>query len=145
MENEEFILLESYNSEQGKILILDNDEHSIWAFVMDAETQEIIFDGFVCSLSEPFTSEKEVEKLLEEGFSPAITKEFASDFAHQPKALEKEFSAEWQDDGYVFIYIDSELILVMDLEEEVSYSKSVKENGPYGLVLGDEILEELGI
>jgi hypothetical protein len=142
---EEFILLESYNSENGKILVVDNDEHSIWAFLMDAETQEIEFDGFVCSLSEPFKTEEEVEKLIEDGFSPAITQAFASEYAHQPKALEYELNAEWQDDGYVFVYLNEELVLVMDLEENISFSKSVKENGPYGMALTDIVLEELGL
>lgn len=144
-QEEEYVLYESYNSERGKIVLLDNDENSIWAFILDGETQEIEFDGFVCSLTEPFANETDVEKILEAGGAPAITKEFASEFALQPDALTKEFAAEWQDDGYVFIYLDGELVLVMDLEEEVSFSKSIAENGPYGLALTDEVLKELGL
>lgn len=142
---EEFVLYESYNSELGKLVVIDNDEHSVWAFLMDAETQEIELDGFICALSQPFVSQSEVEKLLEDGFAPAITKEFASEFAYQPNALEKEFVAEWQEDGYLFIYLDGELVLVMDLDDEVSFSKSISENGPYGLALTDEVMEELGL
>jgi hypothetical protein len=142
---DEFILLESYNSDLGKIVILDNDEHSVWAFMLDAETQEIEFDGFVCALSPPFKSEKEVEKLLEDGFSPAITAEYASALAHQPDALAKEFTADWQEDGYLFIYLGEELFLVMDLEEELSYSKSVGADGPYGMALTPEVEQDLGL
>lgn len=141
---EEFVLYESYNGDAGKILVIDNDEHSIWAFLMDSETQEILFDGFVCALSQPFENEAAVESLIEEGGAPAITKEFASDLAVQADALDKEFAAEWEDDGYVFVYLGEELVLVMDLEEEVSFSKAVKKDGPYGYALTDEILTELG-
>ncbi len=144
-ENDEFVLYESYNSEINKLVIIDNDEHSIWAFLMDSETQEIEFDGFVCALTAPFENEDAVEKIIEEGGAPAITQEFASEFALQANALEKEFTTEWGDDGYLFIYMDGELVVVMDLEDQVSFSKSVKQDGPYGLALTEEVLEELGL
>ena len=140
---DEFILFESYNSELEKIVILDNDEHSVWAFVMDNETQEIEFDGFVCSISEPFSSEKEVEKLLDEGFAPAITTEYAGSECVMSDILEKEFSAVWHDSGYLEISINDNTHVIMDLEEQITYSRAIGKDGPYGLSLNDSLCEEL--
>lgn len=140
---DEYILLESYNSELNQIVILDNDDYSIWAFVMDSETQEIEFDGFVGSLEKPLATEAEVEKLLEEGFAPAITQEYASENCLISDALEKEFSAIWHDSGVVEILIDGVTQTLMDLEEQISYSKAIQTDGPYGLVLTDEVYAEL--
>ena len=132
-ENDEQILLESYHPESRKILILDHDDHSVWAFILDGETEEIEFDGFVCSISEPVETEEEVEKFLEEGFSPRITKAFASDSCHQPEILSKDFKADWLDEYTVEVSIDEELFLLMDINNGVCFTKSVKEDGPYGL------------
>lgn len=140
---DEYILLESYNAELNKIVILDNDDYSIWAFVMDSETQEIEFDGYVASLDKPFESEEEVEKLLEDGFAPAITTEYASKDCQIENVLKKEFSAVWHDSGFVEIQIDGVTQVLMDLEEEISYSKAIEKDGPYGMKLDDNVLSEL--
>ena len=140
-QEDEFVLLEDYSTEYGKIVVVDNDDHSIYAFVLDGQTQEIEFDAYICSLSEPFENEEDVEDLIDLGFSPAITQEFASEQAVIPNALEKKFEAKWIEDDWLEIHIGGELVTLIDLDEEVSYSKSIAEDGPYGFVFRDDLLD----
>lgn len=140
-EEDEFVLLEDYSVEYGKIVVIDNDDHSIYAFILDAETQEIEFDAYICSLSEPFENEEDVQDLIDLGFAPAITYEFASDEAVIPDALQKQFEARWIEDGWLEILLDGNLITLIDLDEEQSYCKSIAEDGPYGYEFKDELIE----
>ena len=140
-QEDEFVLLEEFSAEHGKIIVLDNDEYSIWAFVLDAQTQEIEIDVFVCSLSQPFEDEEEVEQMIENGYSPAITTFFASDSAVKPNALKSEFSVKWIEDGWLELFMDDQLVVMIDLDQEEAFTKAVCEDGPYGLVFRDELRE----
>lgn len=139
---DEYVLLESYSPEYDKIIVLDNDEHSIWAFVMDGDSQEIEYDAFVISLTEPFQTENEVQELIDQGYAPPILAEYASDTCVDTHALKKDFSVRWMDDGWVEILINGKQQVLIDLDEEAVFTKAVKANGPYGLVFTDDLISD---
>lgn len=139
---DEYVLLESYSPEYDKIIVLDNDEHSIWAFVMDGDSQEIEYDAFVIGLTDPFDSEDDVQALIDQGYAPPMLAEYASETCLDPHALKKDFSIQWMEDGWVEISINGKQQVLIDLDEEAVFTKAVKLNGPYGLVFTDDLLSD---
>jgi hypothetical protein len=117
---------------QSRELIIESDDFSIWAYLMDSENENnIILDGFICSLGKVLDSTAEVKDYIEKGYAPPISKDFLNDFTIQNDITEKDIDIKVDSKG-ISIYIRDLKFLEMDLINLYSFSRSISKSGPYG-------------
>lgn len=127
--------IEFYN----KQLVIQGDQHSIWAYVYNVEgTQNTIeLDAFICSTGTIVQSSKEIKNYLESGFAPPLAKGFEnkhSVIAHlEPSDFRVNIIG-----SKIEIYVTNKLYSLIDLETMTAYSISVSKNGPYGQTLSTD-------
>ncbi len=117
-----------------KDLIIEEDKHSIWAYLLDSESEndnKIVLDGFVCSTGTVVEKSSDVREYIDNDFAPPISEDFINDFTIQKELQEKDFNIETSNKG-VIISIKGTEFLILDFINSNSYSKAVSKPGPYG-------------
>lgn len=118
-----------------KDLIIEEDLHSIWIYLLDPEKDnKIILDGFICSTGTILENTSDVKKYIDQDFSPPISKDYSNDFSIQKDLSETDFRID-ATDNRVSIFIKDSCFMILDLTYMKSYSKSVSKAGPYGFSL----------
>ena len=131
------IFIQNENPENGRLLIIEEDEHSVYAYLIKEDRQGIEFDGFVCSVTDPFNNTIDLEKYMESGYPPPSIEKYANMDSYVKGLKTEDISIHWGADVYIEIYINKVKYLYMDLKEKTSYSRSLKMDGPYGKALND--------
>jgi hypothetical protein len=117
---------------QSRELIIESDDFSIWAYLIDSENDNnILLDGFICSLGKVLDSTAEVKDYIDKGYAPPICKDFLNDFTVQKDIVEKDINIKIESKG-ISIYIRDLKFLEMDLINLESFSRSISKSGPYG-------------
>ncbi|GAA4841762.1 hypothetical protein [Algivirga pacifica] len=117
-----------YNQET---LIIEEDQKSIWAYLLDHK-QGIIMDGFLCSTGTLVNSQQEIKAAIDRGLAPPLQTKFKNNHSIQTNLSEKIISVDWYSPNQILIYINDILYLKMLSDEQVSYSLAVNQDGPYG-------------
>jgi len=121
----------SYESENGLgTLVIEGDPHSVWAFYITPESQSVKFDGFICSRGTIIDDINEVNDYLKNGFSPPISSEYANENTKQNVSI-KDISIAWNEE-IIEVFIDNELFLIMNTDQNTSLSLGISKDGPYG-------------
>ncbi len=127
------IYITEYNKLENRNLVIDSDQHSIWAYVLDSENR-IEFDGFICSRGTLVDTSSNVKEFIENDFQPPLTKNIANEFSIQSEIKNEDIKIFWND-NLIRILINETEFLKMDTLNKKSYSKAVSESGPYGIPL----------
>jgi hypothetical protein len=115
-----------------KDLIIEEDKHSIWTYLLDSENDnKIILDGFICSNGTLVRKPSDVKEYIDKDFAPPLSEDYANEFSIQKNLSESDFKIE-TDKNNVTIYIMDSKFVILDLDRLKSYSKSVSKSGPYG-------------
>ncbi len=114
-------------------LIIEEDKHSIWTYLLDSENEnKIVLDGFVCSTGTVVKKSSDVKEFIDIGFAPPISEDFINDFSIQKGLQGKDFKIKVSD-NVVIIAVKGTDFVILDLLDSKSYTKAVSMSGPYGL------------
>ncbi len=133
MEN---LYLSEYLEEIEKHIVIEGDEHTIYAYLLNNDAENtIILSGFVCSRGTLVDSLEAVETYLEKGFAPVLAKPFANEFSVEKEVKAEDIDIDFEDNA-ITVTINHIIFLVIDLEQGKSFSLGLAEEGPYGFPLG---------
>lgn len=115
-------------------LVIQGDDHSIWAYLQDQKSNQILLDGFLCSRGTILDSPSLVKAFIDSELAPPISKSFSNEFTMQVDVRINDFQIHWKEE-YVEVMIKEILYLRMNWSLKKSYSRSVSKPGPYGYPL----------
>ena len=130
----EKIFIQSQSPINGRLLIIEEDEHSVYAYIVREDRKSIEFDGFLCSVTNPFENNIDLEKYKESGYPPPLIEKYANEYSYVRNLKTEDISIKWSE-NLAEISIKGVKYLKMDLTKKISYSKSLRMNGSYGKVL----------
>lgn len=125
------IFITSTDFESDRTLLIEEDENSVWAYLLKPDKEGIDFDGFVCAVKNPKTLPEEPIDVTKNGFAPALTSAFSNKYSFIKKLRKHDIKIVWKDTS-VSVNIKDEVYLIMNLNTKTSYSKAVSKSGPYG-------------
>lgn len=133
------LFIQSTDPDSGKMLVLEEDNYSIWAYILAEKGGEMRmeFDGFVCSVADPVelnVQPEDMHGILQQGNGPALMSSFANEYSYQPGLRKEDVDIVWKN-GIAEIWLKKVLYLRMNTEEKQSFSKSLAKDGPYGFKL----------
>jgi len=133
------IYLSKINEEQNREVIVEGDDHSVWAYVLkhSEESIGIEFDGFICSRGTLVESSKEIKDYMNNAISAPLMKRYSNEFSIQREIENKDIEIDWNGNE-ISIKLNGIDFLIMDLKNRKSYSKSISENGPYGIPITEK-------
>ncbi len=91
------IYISKINEEQNREVIIEGDDHSVWAYVLkhSDETIGLEFDGFVCSRGTVVESSDEVKMFIDKGISPPLMEKYANEFSIQNSIENEDIEINW--------------------------------------------------
>lgn len=131
------LYLSNYSQELDRVVVVEGDEHSVWAYVLTPDQKGIDFDGFLCSRGTLAKNSEEIKSYMEAGCAPPLFAELSTESAIQEDLQTEDIQILWEEQA-ANIFIRQELFLVMDIATKTAYSKAVKEDSPYGMVLRED-------
>ena len=131
----EEIFVSAINERLERAIIIDGDEHSVYAYCMKmiGDEQELMFHGFICSRGTVVNLSKDVGMFINQDLQPPLMEEYRNEYSVGESILNEDFRIEWEEKEKVIkVFLSDVLYLIMDMESQTSYSKSVSKEGPYG-------------
>lgn len=129
----EHIYISRHLDSVKKDIIIEEDSHSIWTYLLDSENDnKIVMDGFICSTGTIVKKSTNVKEFIDKDFAPPISEDFVNGFTIQKDLLETDFRIETSENK-VMIYIKGIIYVILDFANLRTYSKSISKPGPYGL------------
>ena len=125
------IFLNQSNSQLNMNFVIEGDDHSIWTYLTNELSNEVIQDGFLCSRGTILASTSEVKKFIDSGVAPPISKQYSNEYTLQPDIQEKEIMINWTTDT-VEVFVNEMKFLSMNWRTKMSYSLGISTPGPYG-------------
>lgn len=123
--------------------VIDGNAHSVWMYLHDLEQNYVLADAPICSLVEPISYD-EFKKTYKGGDTPSFVKGYASERAIIPDIENSRLEIQWADDHMtVVVSIDGEPFSMIIRNEKNSYSKSIKQSGPWGRPWDESIYKEI--
>ncbi|WP_103070339.1 hypothetical protein [Aquimarina sediminis] len=125
------IFLTSTHTNSGRTLMIEEESHSVWAYLLRPDKEGIDFDGFICAVVDPLSSEidpKEITKGKKDAPLPAM---FANRYSYIKNLKKKDIKIHWENER-VTVFIKKKVYLIMDLNTKVSYSRGLSKNCVYG-------------
>lgn len=132
--NETPLFIESNDDASGKTLIVEEDQYSIWAYILTDQKDGIDFDGFLCSRIDPMKHKIDPISVTDQGGAPPIFPPYSNEFSFVAEVNRKDVEIRWGR-TQVEVYLKGVKYLVMDFENKKSYSKAIGKDGPFGGML----------
>ena len=132
------IYISKINEEQNREIVVEGDNHSIWAYVLlqSEESFEIEFDGFVCSRGTILESSKDIKKYINKVISAPLIKKYSNEFSIQRGIENENIEIDWKG-NVISVKLSGIEFLIMDINNKKSYSKSTSKKGPYGIPINE--------
>lgn len=128
----EYIFLELIDTNSGRTVIIEENDNSIWAYVLTPDNQNIDFDGFICSTIDPVEANSPlIQQKMKEGFAPPLSVEFTNEYSVLKEVNPNDIKVV-SGDSTIEIYLKNEKYLVLDLTNRTGYSKAISKPGGYG-------------
>lgn len=140
----EEIFISDVNMQIARTIVVEGDQHTIWAYCMEMvnEEQEFLFDGFICSRGTLVFDSKAVKNFIDKGLSPPLMERYKNEYSICESVSNDDFEIQWEiEKQLVKIFLNEVLYLIMDLKNACSYSKSILKEGPYGIPIGEFSIE----
>jgi hypothetical protein len=133
--------IENQHPESKRWLVIENEgEHSLWAYLTHPETRNITSVAVVLSFIEPIDDER-MQEYRSSGGPPPITKKYASGRGFFADEL-PEMGLSWSETGHAaLILLDGEPWVLVSPGLKYGMSKSVALGGPFGLAWDDGVYE----
>lgn len=124
------IYITEFNETENRKLIIDSDEHSVWAYILDSENK-IELDGFLFSCGTIVESIENIQEFIDKDFQPPLAKRFENKFSVLSGIKNENIKIIWGE-NLIKIFLNGIEYLVMDILNRQSYSKAISEKGAYG-------------
>ncbi|WP_299439794.1 hypothetical protein [uncultured Aquimarina sp.] len=128
------IFITSTDPISGRTLMIEEDEYSVWVYVLNSDKQGIDFDGFLCSVVDPESIKISPKEATKNGNAPPLTTTFANKYSYIKNLKSKDIKIYWKQNR-IEIKLKKEMYLIMDLESKTSYSKALSKDCYYGNTL----------
>ncbi|WP_298312312.1 hypothetical protein [uncultured Aquimarina sp.] len=125
------IFITSTDPISGRTLMIEEDEYSIWVYVLNPDKQGIDFDGFLCSVVDPESITISPKEATKNGNAPPLTTNFANKYSYIKNLKSKDIKVYWKQNR-IEIKLKKETYLIMDLDSKTSYSKALSTDCYYG-------------
>ncbi|WP_299314097.1 hypothetical protein [uncultured Aquimarina sp.] len=125
------IFITSTDPISGRTLMIEEDEYSVWVYVLNLDKQGIDFDGFLCSVVDPESITISPKEATKNGNSPPLTTNFANKHSYIKNLKSKDIQVHWKQNR-IEIKLKKEIYLIMDLDSKISYSKALSTDCYYG-------------
>lgn len=125
------IFITSTDPLSGRTLMIEEDEYSVWVYVLNPDMEGIDFDGFLCSIVDPASITISPKEATKNGNSPPLTANLANKYSYIKNLKSKDIKVYWKQDR-IEIKLKKQTYLIMDLENKTSYSKALSEDCYYG-------------
>jgi hypothetical protein len=123
--------------------VIDGNAQSVWMYLHDLEQNCVLSDAPICCLIEPISYD-EFKKTYKRADTPPFVKGYTSDRAIIPDIESSRLNIQWADDEIsVVASIDDEPFSMIIRNEKNSYSKSIKQSGPWGRPWDETIYKEI--
>ncbi|MDH7446978.1 hypothetical protein [Aquimarina sp. 2201CG14-23] len=128
------IFITSTDPISGRTLMIEEDEYSVWVYLLNPDMQGIDFDGFLCSVVDPESITISPKEATKNGNSPPLTAAFSNKYSYIKDLKPKDIKVSWKQNR-IEIKLKKEMYLIMDLKSKTSYSKALSEDCYYGNTL----------
>ncbi len=125
------IFITSTDKPSGRTIMIEEDDYSVWVYVLKPDFQGIDFDGYLCSIVDPSTLDIGPKEATINGNATPLTAEYANEYSYINDLSSKDIKINWKQD-VLEISIKKKNYLVMDLKTKTSYSKALAKDGYYG-------------
>lgn len=125
------IFITTTDPQSERMLMIEEDEYSIWAYLLQPDMQGIDFDGFICAIVDPETMKINPKDATKNGNATPLTSVFANQYSYVKEVTKKDIGIVWKQDT-IKITVKNELYLIMDLETKTSFSKALSTDCYYG-------------
>ncbi|WP_299211054.1 hypothetical protein [uncultured Aquimarina sp.] len=125
------IFITSTDPISGRTLMIEEDEYSVWVYVLNPDKQGIDFDGFLCSVVDPESITISPKEATKNGNAPPLTTNFANKYSYIKNLRSKDIKVYWKQNR-IEIKLKKETYLIMDLDSKTSYSKALSTDCYYG-------------
>ncbi|AXT58522.1 hypothetical protein J8L88_22385 [Aquimarina sp. MMG015] len=132
--NTDGIFITSTDPISGRTLMIEEDEYSIWVYVLNPDKQGIDFDGFLCSVVDPESITMSPKEATKNGNAPPLTTDYANKYSYIKNLKSNDIKVYWKYNR-IEIKLKKETYLIMDLESKTSYSKALSKDCYYGNTL----------
>ncbi len=122
------------NATTGRTLIIEEDLYSVWAYILCLTKEAIDLEGFLCSVTDPKVSEKEVHCTAINKKKRPFPVSLANRYSYVKNLQKKDIQVDWQGEC-VHVHVRGDLYLIMNLKTKISYSKGLAKDCLYGKVL----------
>ncbi|MGY3795099.1 hypothetical protein [uncultured Aquimarina sp.] len=129
--NVEGIFITSTDPISGRTLMIEEDEYSVWVYLLNKDKQGIDFDGFLCSVVDPESITISPQEATKNGNAPPLTTNYANKYSYIKNLKSKDIKIYWKQNR-VEIKLKKEIYLIMDLQDKISYSKALSQDCYYG-------------
>lgn len=137
---EEKIFWYEVDQDSGRVLIVSENEHSIWAYLTRPNSQEIEKSCFLFTRNAiPDSLKESTIEFTSKSAPPPITKQFASNRALFSRVRVKDLSVKWNGEGGALLLVKNEPYLLFPNALPVGFSKSLHTDGPFGNAWDDRL------
>lgn len=122
------------NPNGNEYVIIEEDDYSIWSYVMDTETDTIIFSGFICAIQPPVADTTDLIHFMEEGIAPPLLESYANEYSIVLDAHAEDFQVLWSEDA-ADIFMGPVFYARLNVKHKLHFVVSIAEDGIYGYSL----------
>lgn len=103
----EEIFISDFNENVNKTLVIEGDEHSVWAYVLNRidGQNNIEFQGLLCSRGTLVEDENKIGDYINQGFAPPLLRNFSNEHSVIEELTMKNISIFW-DQEKVGVLVD---------------------------------------
>jgi len=129
------ILIENKHPDSKFRVVLEDYTYYVWASLYEDGTFSPICNCFLWTIKEPL---KEDDMPAPFNGNPPISLKYGSEDALIERMLKESIAFRWSDDGKIVLILAKDSpICLLDGMRQISYTKAVKQDGPYGLQWND--------
>lgn len=128
------IFLTDTDISSGRTLMIEEETYAVWAYLLCEDKENIDFDGFLCAVTDPFTSNITPQEITHKKKDAPLPLIFANEYSYVENLKKKDIKVHWEKE-YVAVFIKKDLYLVMDTKTRCSYSKGLIKDCDYGMQL----------
>lgn len=122
--------VEAVSSSGTHQCIVEGYGRSVWMYLHDLQSRQVIADAPLCSLKPP-TPLAEFRRTYQRGQTPPLVREYATDSAEITEI--SDLTLTWGDDGSsVAACLHGVPIAMVLADQKAGYSKAVSKEGPWG-------------
>lgn len=114
-------------------IVVEGDEHSIWAYVFEKveEEYQLLCEGFICSRGLLVETNEDVKSYIEKDFQPPLMKEYAAENAVQKDLASSDITISIATQE-IMIEMKNIPFLKIVFDDLKPLSKALSKDGPYG-------------